>query len=295
VSPDEEVEREIDRLYALPLSSFTEERNALAARERAAGRKAAAERVKALPKPSLVPWALNQLFWKARPRFDAVVEATERLADAQRSGLGGEGAEGVRRALRERKDAVQRALRTIEDLLKGSGPRADAGLLQRVGGALEALTARGGDAGEAPGRLSAEVAAAGFDVALDLARGVEREPPPRKPAPPPTEAAVREAEAAAAAFAEAKERQRRRGERVRLENEAARGRRDEEAAARALAQAEERLAGARLEREESERRLDRAQAREARAREDVAAARSALQAAEAARRAADAARDAHRD
>jgi len=55
------VEDEIDALFKLPLGEFTPARNALAARLKKAGEQAEADAVKALPKPSVAAWVVNQL------------------------------------------------------------------------------------------------------------------------------------------------------------------------------------------------------------------------------------------
>ena len=50
----------IDRLYGLPLEAFVGERDALAKELRAAGRRDEAAAVKALTKPTVAAWAVNQ-------------------------------------------------------------------------------------------------------------------------------------------------------------------------------------------------------------------------------------------
>ena len=65
-------DQEIDRLYQLPLDEFTPARNALA---RTAGADAA--RVRALSKPPIAAWAVNQLYWRNRKIWDALVAAAE--------------------------------------------------------------------------------------------------------------------------------------------------------------------------------------------------------------------------
>jgi len=52
---------DIDALYALPLDEFTRARDDLAKALRAQGDKDAASTVKALRKPSVPAWALNQV------------------------------------------------------------------------------------------------------------------------------------------------------------------------------------------------------------------------------------------
>jgi RND family efflux transporter MFP subunit len=72
-SPD--VEASIDALYRGALDRFTADRNALAVTLKKAGDKAAAERVKALAKPSSTAWAVNQAWWQHQDRFQAMLDA----------------------------------------------------------------------------------------------------------------------------------------------------------------------------------------------------------------------------
>ena len=60
------LEDRIDELYRLPLGDFTLSRNALV-KTLTGGE---AKRVRSLVKPTVVPWAVNQLFWRARPTYD---------------------------------------------------------------------------------------------------------------------------------------------------------------------------------------------------------------------------------
>ena len=65
----------IDELYALPLAEFTAARNALAKTVKGDD----ATRVKRLEKPSLVPWAVNQLYWRERRTYDRLIASGEAL------------------------------------------------------------------------------------------------------------------------------------------------------------------------------------------------------------------------
>ena len=58
---------EADALYGLPLEDFVAERDALAKRLRGEGRREDAQAVKALAKPTVAAWAVNQAV-RARPR-----------------------------------------------------------------------------------------------------------------------------------------------------------------------------------------------------------------------------------
>ena len=77
------------QLYQLPLSEFTAARNALAKTLKGAE----AKRIKQLPKPTVVPWTVNQLFWHARKSYDRVIASGQALRDAQIAALKGRGGE----------------------------------------------------------------------------------------------------------------------------------------------------------------------------------------------------------
>lgn len=233
---------EVDGLFRLPLEGFTEARNALAARLRGQGQGERAAVVKALAKPSASAWAANQVYWNARPAFDALIRAGGRLRDAQRRG---DGAEELREAIRARRDALQAALRGAEEALVAAGHGATPQVLRRVSATLEALASGAGE-GRA-GVLTADLEAPGFDALAGLE--------PRGPAPRPAANAATPGAKAAAARARATE------ETARHEAEAARQKRRAEEAAAALAEARERAQGARREMEEAQRRLDRARER----------------------------------
>ena len=72
------LEQRIDDLYKQPLGTFVAARGALA-REIGGSD---ARRVKGLAKPTAVPWALNQLYWRQRPTYERL--ATLRVDTAGR-------------------------------------------------------------------------------------------------------------------------------------------------------------------------------------------------------------------
>ena len=235
-----ESDPEVDELFRLPLERFTEARNELAARLRAQGQGDRTAQVKALSKPSASAWAANQVYWNARPAFDALIRAGGRVREAQRRGAG---AEELREATRARRDALQAALRGAEEALVSAGHGASPQVLRRVSATLEALASGAGE-GRA-GALTGDLEAPGFEALAGLAtRG-----PGQRPARAETAAAVEDARARASEEAS------------RLEAEAARLQRRAEEAAAASGEARQRAEGARREVEEAQRRLDRASQR----------------------------------
>ena len=79
------LDAKIDDLYRQPLGEFTGARNALA--KTLTGDEA--KRVKALAKPTVVPWAVNQVYWRARAAYDRLMKSGERLRKAQIAALEG--------------------------------------------------------------------------------------------------------------------------------------------------------------------------------------------------------------
>lgn len=140
------LDAKIDRLYQLAPGEFTAARNALA--KSLTGADAAL--VKTLVKPKVVPWAVNQVYWRARPVYDRLLKSGDRLRKAQIGALEGRSAdvsaasEAHRRAIadavREAKRADTRPL--FEALSLAPTPEAPHGRfteeLQPAG--LEALT-----------------------------------------------------------------------------------------------------------------------------------------------------------
>jgi flagellar biosynthesis GTPase FlhF len=145
----------IDDLYRAPLGGFVEARTALA--KTLTGDDA--KRVRALPKPTLVPWAINQVYWRAHGVFDRLMKSGEKLRDAQVAALEGRkvdvraAADAHRRAVG---DAVQEAT-TIAGT-EGSHPPSDA--LMRMFEAISLARERG----ETPGRWTKPIQPAGFEA-----------------------------------------------------------------------------------------------------------------------------------
>ncbi len=96
------MEDEIDALFKLPLGEFTPARNVLAAQFKKAGQQAQADAAKALPKPSVAAWTVNQLYWRHRGPYDRLIEAGDRFRQVQsaQNAQPGQGARTPRSATR---------------------------------------------------------------------------------------------------------------------------------------------------------------------------------------------------
>jgi hypothetical protein len=121
-----------DQLYQLPLDAFTAARNALA--KTLTGD--AARQVKALRKPSAVAWAVNQLFWKSRAAYDALMKAGGALRGSQIAALKGRKAD-VRAAMEAHRRALAKAVERATTISSDAGVNPGADSLARM---LEALS-----------------------------------------------------------------------------------------------------------------------------------------------------------
>lgn len=224
-----EIETAIDELYQLPLEEFTVARNSLA--KRVAGE--ASPRIKALAKPAVAAWAINQLYWKSRPVYDKLVKASERRRAAHRSVLTGKSTD-VRGPDESHQEALREAADRALDVLKQAGHPATDASRHTLAQTLEALPI---DA--PPGRLTEALQPAGFALLAGVTPGaVPARPREQKPTLAPAHPQVTSKRGARPAVAE--EARRDAQERARaLLVEAQEGLREAEREAKRLAAAHE--------------------------------------------------------
>src|SRR5262245_28485059 len=134
------VEQDIDALFSLPLTEFTSARNALAARLKRDKRQAETEFVKALLKPSVSAWAVNQLYWKHRQAFDQLVATSQRFREAQAAQLAGKAAD-IQGSLDNRRESLSNLSRLAAEVLRDSGHSPTPDIMRRITGTLEAISA----------------------------------------------------------------------------------------------------------------------------------------------------------
>jgi hypothetical protein len=149
------LDSKIDDLYRGPLGDFVSARNALA--KSLSGDDA--KTVKALTKPTVVPWAVNQVYWHARSAFDRVMKSGEKVRQAQIAALEGRGAD-VRAATESHRHAIADAVREAQRLATSAGSAPSPDALSRT---FEALSLAG-EAPEQPGRLTEALQPAGFEA-----------------------------------------------------------------------------------------------------------------------------------
>ena len=176
--PERTLDAEIDRLYQLPLDEFTAARNALAKKAGADGAS-----VRSLTKPPVAAWAVNQVHWRDRSTYDALIKAARAQRAAHAAVLAGRRAD-LRTIGRDHEQAIEAAIRSALGQLNEAGhPTTDA-----TKHAI-ATTLRGLPADTAAGRLDRVLQPGGFEM---LAGVSVRERPAGKPAevPKPTPAAA---------------------------------------------------------------------------------------------------------
>jgi hypothetical protein len=236
-------DEKVDQLYQLPLGEFTAARNALA--KTLGGAEGA--RVKALTKPTVVPWTVNQLYWHARKTYDGLAAAGRELREAQIAALRGR-ASDVGRATEAHRTALSSAVREALGLAARQKVQPSSDQLARM---LEALSLA--PAGPTPGRLTELIQPSGFEALT----GITAAAAASRPAAVARRVPDRQAEATAQ---KERERERRRA---------------------AEAEAERRRAEAAVK--TAERALDKARAAESAAAAGVVRAQEALNRAEEAR------------
>jgi hypothetical protein len=155
-----ELEAELDGLYALPPPEFTGARNDLARRLKQAGQDEAAGRIKALRKPTVPLWAVNQLARRHPQEIQALLDAGDRLRTAQEEALRGGESSALREATAAERKLVRELTQRGDELLRDAGHGSSG---ERVAATLRAaaLDPNGREL-LVRGRLSEELEASGF-------------------------------------------------------------------------------------------------------------------------------------
>jgi hypothetical protein len=166
VSPDA-IDKQIDELYRRPLDEFTASRNALVKTQRGAD----ASRVRKLAKPTVVAWAVNQVYWNSRAVFDRLIKTGDQLRKTQIAALQGKSGD-LRGASDTHRRAITDAVQEAERIAKQSGSQPSPEALMRTFEALSLAL----EPPEPYGRLTQPLQPAGFEAlagvspALRLAR-----------------------------------------------------------------------------------------------------------------------------
>ncbi len=158
-----DIEKDIDRLYEVPPEEFTARREELAKSLKEQGDADRAKEVKALRKPTVVAWALNQLPRRHAKEVKKLVEAGEALRGAQRKAMSGVKDAGFRDASELRRQAVLELTRKAVALVEGRGGQ---GAAEKIALTLETASVDEEAAEQLQaGRFSKEVTGgSGFDA-----------------------------------------------------------------------------------------------------------------------------------
>ena len=132
------MEQAADELYELPLGDFTRARDERAKALRKEGRRDEADAVKALRKPTLAAWALNQLARRRPKEVEGLLTAGEKLRAAQEELLAGGDRKAFQSAAAKERDEVAALAAETAGLAAEAGERASPGLEEKVAATLHA-------------------------------------------------------------------------------------------------------------------------------------------------------------
>lgn len=195
----DDLESELDHLYAVEPEEFVAERNRISRALREADRRDEAEQVKALRKPSVSAWTVNQLARLERRQVDLLLDAGHRLREAQQGVLAGEQPKALDEARRTEREALAALGDAARDLLAERNRASDA-TLRRVAETLQAaaISAEGREL-LARGRLTGDLEPAGFELLAPLAPAApkRKRTPSRRPSNGKEKKRLDEARAAA--------------------------------------------------------------------------------------------------
>ena len=136
--PADKVDREADKLYGLPLADFTQARDELARRLRKEDRRADADAVKALRKPTAAAWALNQLARRRPKDVERLLAAGKRLRKAYDELLSGGDRTALQDASAAERELVDTLTRDATAVAAEAGTASSTALDERVRSTLHA-------------------------------------------------------------------------------------------------------------------------------------------------------------
>lgn len=246
------LDEEIDRLYQLPLAEFTAARNALA---KQAGKEGAG--IKALAKPPVAAWAVNQLYWKDRSRYDALIDTAVQMRKAHKAVMEGKNAD-LRVTGKMHEEALEAALKATVALMKEDGQPITDATRHTILNTLRALPAD-----EPHGRLTQTLSPGGFEMLAGIT--VQRREAAGAPGRAVTAGKTPATKAATAAKPDAK-----------AERDAARAREQKLALERAVREADQKARHAEFEAARAAREVAKAEKRLEEARRAFEAARDSL-------------------
>jgi hypothetical protein len=151
-------------LFKLPLAEFTPGRNALSALLKKSGRREEAESVKALAKPPISAWAVNQVYWMHRETFDRLIDAGQRFLQASKAG----GKSDIAETGNARQKVLTDLSRLAASVLLDAGHNVTPELMRRINTTLEAISVYASFADSSPGCLTHDLDPPGFEALAGL-------------------------------------------------------------------------------------------------------------------------------
>ena len=135
---DKLVEQAADELYSVSLGDFTRARDERAKALRKEGRREEANAVKALRKPTVAAWALNQLARQHAQEVERLLAAGGKLSAAQEDLLGGGDRKAFQSAAVTERDEVARLAGEAAELVSEAGERTGPALREKIAETLHA-------------------------------------------------------------------------------------------------------------------------------------------------------------
>jgi hypothetical protein len=158
-----------DPLFAVPPEKFVAARNELVSKLQASGNRSAASQLKALARPSVAVWTINQLSRRHPEKVAALLEMGKRLRESQKRGLRGgpTSADELRASAHAERQALRDLVKAAGNILADAGRADSSALLGRIESTLHAIATGSGGFDEVlrAGRLTQEVEPEGFPSA----------------------------------------------------------------------------------------------------------------------------------
>ena len=181
-------------LYQAPFADFVSMRATLVAQLKKTGHREVAASLAGAAKPSRAAWLVNQVYWKARKSYDAVLDAGTAARTVQQARLLGQDSADLGDTLARRDEAVRAAVSRAETIARDAGDGASEAILAQVRASFEAIAAHGADGRLAHGHLTTDVELPGLAALAGLVMAETTAPPPRRfevvARRPPTESEV---------------------------------------------------------------------------------------------------------
>jgi hypothetical protein len=173
------IERELDRLFGLPLAEFTSARNELARQLKSAGDLDGAAQVRALVKPSMPVWVINQLSRRESSGVRELLNAGDALRKSQERLLRAAGTpDSLRAAAAKEREAIALLMQHARAVLEDGGRSATPAMLDRIARTLQAAAVdEEGRRLLKAGRLTGELTPGGFEAFSGLQPSAGEESP----------------------------------------------------------------------------------------------------------------------